>query len=302
MSGLIGTSPFVSRQEWGARPPRSTSSAITPDGDTGHYDGGDVGTVPHDRCPAMVRATQAYHMDAPDHRWADIAYTSLECQHGYIFEGRWIGHRTAAQGTNDGNQRSYAHCVIAGPNDPLWAPAKRALVDVFGYCKAHGSGPSRWGHRDWHPTACPGDAVYAYIKAGMPAPNPSEAGHVIDGTLEELLLTPTGNGYYIVSDHGAIYAYGDAHYEGGGNQYQHHSPFVDMALHPTAAGYWLLGEDGSIWAFGASKHLGAPNGPAEPGPFRAIAAMPDGAGYLLAKADGAIFAYGSAHYLGAPNK
>jgi hypothetical protein len=110
-----------------------------------------------------VRAYQAFHMDTRG--WQDIAYSSLVCPHGVRYEGRGHDVRTAANGTTAGNNASHATCYIAGDGDPLTDPAKAAYADesrrLDGLTK---------GHRDWKPTACPGDPLYRWVHSGQPIP------------------------------------------------------------------------------------------------------------------------------------
>jgi hypothetical protein len=164
---------FVSRAEWGARPPRSASTNITPSSCTAHYGGnspwgGKIGD--HSRCPVVVRNWQAFHMDGRG--WADLAYNMVVCPHGYVFQGRGHGVRSAANGTNQGNQNSYAICYLAGAGDPLTADGKRAFLDaalVLGQ-------PLTKVHSDWFATSCPGDEVRTWVRSGtpiaVPAPTP----------------------------------------------------------------------------------------------------------------------------------
>lgn len=160
----MANTDFVTRAEWGARPPKSISTNIRPEGITGHYEGGKTLAGDHSRCASIVRAIQAYHQDHQG--WSDIAYTSLCCLHGVRYEGRGPGVRTSASGTNEANTRSYAVCVMAGTEDPLTDAAKWAMID-----EATRLGrPLVWGHKDWYATACPGDVVYEWIHAGAPAP------------------------------------------------------------------------------------------------------------------------------------
>lgn len=170
--------PFLSRADIGLRPRVCSSTNIRAEGDTAHYGGpspwtGAVdrssaetfeATTDHNRCASIWRAYQAYHLDTQG--WCDIAYTSGVCPHGYRLEGRGPGQRTGANGTNDGNFRSYATCYIAGTGDPLTDSAKRAFLD-----EAERLGrPLRWGHRDWKSTSCPGDPLYIWRSGGFPAP------------------------------------------------------------------------------------------------------------------------------------
>lgn len=151
---------FVTRAEWGARPPKSTPSAISSEGTTGHWEGGGIwgGVIgDHARCASIVRAIQAYHMDHQG--WTDIAYNSLSCPHEYVFEGRGPGRRSAANGTNTANSRSAVDCYIGGVGDPFPVEAKNGMLDAAEYL----NGELKWGHRDWFSTQCPGDEIYEWI-------------------------------------------------------------------------------------------------------------------------------------------
>lgn len=154
---------FVTRAEWGARS-ASTSTDITPAGVAVHWEGPHIGTFPHSSCAALVRGIQAYHMDT--NGWADVAYSAIACPHGYIFEGRGPGHRTAANGTDDGNQRFYAVCFLGGEGDDFTAEARQAINDAIDWL----GGGEIVGHRDLTSTACPGDEISAWVRAGHPSP------------------------------------------------------------------------------------------------------------------------------------
>jgi len=164
MAGLIGGSPFVDRSEWQARAPKSVSKNITPEGNTVHWEGPGMGPYNHEKCAQYLRSIQNNHMDAQG--WADIAYTSVECRHGYIYQGRWIGRRTAANGTNEGNQLSYAHCALFGVGDELTPEMRRAVRDVIVYFRGQGSGNRLWDHNDWRATQCAGIEFDRLVKSG----------------------------------------------------------------------------------------------------------------------------------------
>ena len=145
---------------------RTLSSNITPQGVTAHYGGPSPWRgfrTDHNRCPSIVRSWHAYHLSKG---WSGLAYSAVVCPHGTIYKGRWKGKRTAANGTNPGNQRSYAVCYLAGDNDPVTEPAKRAFHDA-----AHALGqPLRWNHAEWKSTSCAGDPIRAWQRAGWPPP------------------------------------------------------------------------------------------------------------------------------------
>lgn len=104
--------------------------------------------------------------------WVDLAYTSGCCPHGVRFEGRPTWARTAAQGTNEGNRVSSAVVYIGGEGDPFTDLAKWAFVDE----EMRLGRQLRWCHNDWHSTACPGDPMCQWIRAGTPAPAAPQPG------------------------------------------------------------------------------------------------------------------------------
>lgn len=167
---LVGTSPFITRAQWQARAPKTPNSTnITPTGNTSHYEGPHMGWPwDHSRCPVLVRGIQAGHMDK--NGWNDIAYSSVVCNHGYIYEGRWLGHRTAANGTDVSNQTQYAHCVLIGEGDAFTDAGKQGLSDVTEFFRHHGSGSRLYKHKDWFPTSCCGVPVSAFVDSGMHLP------------------------------------------------------------------------------------------------------------------------------------
>lgn len=170
---------FIPRRVWGARPPRSVTPFDPDFGDTVHYEGVNLGVFAHTTCASKVRGIQNFHMDAKG--WVDVAYSDLGCPHGYVFEGRGPLVRTAANGTNEGNASAHATCALLGPDDAvtdelLWAMAVSAarLNRAAGLQRVN-------GHRDWKPTACPDDDLYAqldvvrYRHAVLLAPAPDPA-------------------------------------------------------------------------------------------------------------------------------
>lgn len=171
------------RAQVGLRRQRSVSRNISPGGASGgvtvHYGGGRVGITaasPHSRCEQVWRDWQAFHMDTRG--WADIAYTGAFCQHGYALAGRGSGVRTAAQGSNEGNLRSYAVAFVGGEGDAPSADAYAALDWWIIALRASGAGNRVWGHRDWTSTSCPGDTLLSAARARdrRAVADPSRAG------------------------------------------------------------------------------------------------------------------------------
>lgn len=148
---------LITRAQWGARPPRARP-ALNGTGGTGHWEGPHMGTFTHASCPAKVRGIQAFHMDARG--WSDIAYNAVVCPHGYVFEGRGQGVRSAANGTNVGNDADYAVCYLGGEGDPFTAEGATAMAEALHWVSPGGR---RHAHRDWKPTTCPGDTIAAWV-------------------------------------------------------------------------------------------------------------------------------------------
>jgi len=186
---------FISRAAWGARPARYRTAFTPSFGSTIHYEGPKMGSFPHASCAAKVRGIQAFHMDGRG--WADIAYTAVVCPHGYVFEGRWIGARTGANGTNQGNNSAYALCALVGVGDPTPDVMVDAIAEVAEFMRGPGrAGRLVNGHRDWKPTACPGDPLYHEVRAGTflsgaapaptPTPNPPNEERELMAVLDEV--------------------------------------------------------------------------------------------------------------------
>lgn len=183
-----------SRADWGARPRVGTPSRINSEGVTVHY-GGDspwtgkgidrssaarfIATADHNRCPSILRAWQAYHMDAKG--WSDIAYNSAFCPHGHRYDLRGPGIRSGANGTNAGNSRSVAFVYIAGGDDPITEPAKLAAHDEAARYRQ-----GLWrNHSDWKSTSCAGNPIKAWQANGWPRPTPPEGDFLMALTNEQ---------------------------------------------------------------------------------------------------------------------
>lgn len=194
--------PIITRSQWGARPSRGTSRLTAPSGSTAHYEGPQMGDFPHSSCASKVRGIQAFHMDSRG--WTDIAYNSIVCPHGYIFVGRWWGVRSAANGTNAGNDAHYAHCALLGVGDAFPEACKRAMKKAFELARMDGSaGAQRKVHSDWKATACPGDPIRDWVRAGMPTsgdtptPEPTPTVTVTRAvTLEGVDMATVATDYY----------------------------------------------------------------------------------------------------------
>jgi hypothetical protein len=160
------TMNLVTRGEWGARAPNATTpigSAVR--GVAIHWEGPHMGWPwPHSECAGKVRSIQAFHMDTRG--WNDIAYNCIVCGHGYVFEGRGQGLRSAANGDATVNSTHYAICDLAGEGDDFTPEAQTGINDAAQWL---GQADGEWvGHRDLTQTACPGDTIYNWVHNGHP--------------------------------------------------------------------------------------------------------------------------------------
>lgn len=169
-----GDTKMIQRSEWGARRPDYVTPFTPSFGTTCHWEGPGMPDFTHSACASYVRGIQNFHMDSRG--WSDIAYTAVVCPHGYVFEGRWIGKRTGANGTNVGNNTAYAVCYLGGEGDPYTAAASRAMHDTTTHLRLHGkAGAGVNCHRDWKATACPGNVICGKVKAGAYSKNATDS-------------------------------------------------------------------------------------------------------------------------------
>lgn len=134
-----------------------------------HYNGADplnLADKPHSACLAKVKADQTFHR-GPQRGWSDIGYNGLICQHGRAIEGRgldWAGAHCP-----DHNTSGYGIQFQVGGNEAPTQAAKNRMRRLYDdLSDRSGRRLAMKGHRDGLATLCPGDVVYAWVKAGMP--------------------------------------------------------------------------------------------------------------------------------------
>lgn len=155
----------VTRKEWGARRPKTTTSLLPEDVDflVVHYSAADADEQAlHRNCAERVRGIQNYHMD--HNGWNDIAYNWLVCKHGYIFRGR--GWRVMSAATLGANGFTVAVCFLGDDTagrDDVTAGGRDAILEVWEFVQRNGENVEGVrGHRDFTATSCPGDQLYRY--------------------------------------------------------------------------------------------------------------------------------------------
>ncbi|MFG2247823.1 N-acetylmuramoyl-L-alanine amidase [Spirillospora sp. NPDC048823] len=150
---------IISRAEWDARAPRSRTEVSWSQRTefVVHYSEG-----PTDQ---SVRSIQDFHMDGRG--WADIGYNFLVDVGGRIYAGR--GWLVVGAHAPDHNTSGIGVCMIGRDGDAT-AAAKRSIRRLYDEAGRRGGRDlKKLGHRDVYATSCPGDELYAWVRAGMPA-------------------------------------------------------------------------------------------------------------------------------------
>ena len=128
--------------------------------------------------------------------------------------------------------------------------------------------------------------------------------------------TTTGDdGYYIVSNFGEVWAYGNAPGSGQngclvvsrrgspyiyGQSYVQNplvDPVVGIATDPSG-GIWTVDSNGGVFSYNGATYYGSMGGKTLNKPMVGIAPASDGGGYWLTAGDGGVFAFGSSQYQG----
>ncbi|AQZ67648.1 Phage tail fiber protein [[Actinomadura] parvosata subsp. kistnae] len=149
---------ILSRAAWDARAPKSQNTvswATRTEFFVHHTDGPTTQTV---------RSIQDFHM-GPSRGWSDVGYNFLVRDDGTIYQGR--GWLVVGAHCPDHNRTGIGVAYI-GRNNPTDAAKKsiRWLYDEA--CRRAGRKLKKLGHGDRYPTECPGPALHAWVKAGMP--------------------------------------------------------------------------------------------------------------------------------------
>ena len=270
---LVGTTQYVRRGEWGARAPRGRYEKLRAGCMVSfHWEGPTMGGFAHDKCAGKIRTIQNYHMDRQG--WTDIAYSAVVCPHRFIFEGRGYWNRTAANGTNAGNDTSYAICYLGGVGDPFTEGAKMAFLDALLLFRQHGGASNETRTHDmWRATACPGDSIRQWERAGCPPPPgyttmpdptapqpPPNGGDVLPYRLPDtigFIDHPHNDGGWLVTKKGAIFTKAPAQFFGSLGNLTLNAPIAAFLPTPSGNGYWLFGEDGGVFTFGDAPFNGA---------------------------------------------
>jgi hypothetical protein len=160
----------------------------------------------------------------------------------------------------------------------------------------------------------------------------------LSGEPADLAIRPDGDGYWIITRAGGVFAYGNARHVGSPLQSGRTSGALKIQPTPSGGGYWVLAGNGDVLAYGDAAALGGARGlqPVDlwgtasgqgywvlladgrvltfgdarhrgdltalrlrwTTPAIGLLGMPSGRGYLIASADGGLFSFGSAPFFG----
>jgi peptidoglycan hydrolase-like protein with peptidoglycan-binding domain len=111
--------------------------------------------------------------------WAGVGYNFMVDHNGTVYEGRgW--NLVGAHCPNHNRSGIGVYVALGGAQEPSNA-AKRAVAALYREaCERAGRALYKRGHRDGKKTACPGEKLYAWVRAGMPVNGHSQGAETTD--------------------------------------------------------------------------------------------------------------------------
>ena len=162
---------FVSREEWGARPPRRVTK-LDPANLSGvalHWFGSPSAASSHEGCAALLRSVQKAHM-APGGLGttggaSDIGYNHAVCPHGIAHTLRGFGVQTGANGNSRANNEYAAVVYMGGEKDgrPVTEEARPVIAEVIRLWQKQGAGPLVKPHGFFTGSKCPGPDLRKWL-------------------------------------------------------------------------------------------------------------------------------------------
>ena len=162
---------FVSREEWGAKPPRKVTK-LDPSNLSGvalHWFGSPSAASSHEGCAALLRSVQNGHM-APGGLGtkggaSDIGYNHAVCPHGLAHTLRGFGVQTGANGNSRANSEYAAVVYMGGEKDgrPVTDEARPVIAEVIRLWQKQGAGPLVKPHGFFTGSKCPGPDLRKWL-------------------------------------------------------------------------------------------------------------------------------------------
>ncbi len=129
---------------------------------------------------------------------------------------------------------------------------------------------------------------------GLEAASSPDAKH---GSVVGVAANPGGDGYWLATSTGRVYAMGTARPLGSVPPGKLQGRIVAIAAYPLGSGYWLASSTGAVYGFGAARDYGSVPERVIRGAVVGIAPGPGGDGYWLATSSGRVFRLGAAPIL-----
>ena len=123
----------------------------------------------------------------------------------------------------------------------------------------------------------------------------------LQGPILDSVVTPGGDGYYMLGADGGVFTFGAASFDGSlpGLGVVPNEPAVGLVPDPDGEGYWIVAADGGVFGFRAPFQGSLPGvlgGAVLNAPIAGMVTYGDG--YLQVATDGGVFNFSSSPFLG----
>jgi len=153
-----------------------------------------------------------------------------------------------------------------------------------------------------HTAPCLDATGNAFVTAFGGAPRLGSPKGGVPGAIVGIASSPSGKGYWLATENGAVLNFGDAHHHGSARNVRLRQPIVGIASTASGKGYWLVAADGGIFTFGDARFHGSTGRLRLTQPIVGIATTRRGRGYWLVAADGGVFCFGDARFHGSTGR
>jgi hypothetical protein len=194
-------------------------------------------------------------------------------------------------------ERTYTAGAAASPDGGLWVAGRNGSIRILGSADHHGSrGDENLKNQIVALASRPyGDGYWLLSEAGRVYAEGAapNRGSARGVSAVDLASTKTGKGYWLLTKSGDMTPFGDAIRYAPTSAGASSGDAVAAAVTPSGLGYWVLRDTGEVDAFGDAPDLGDAGGPVVD-----IAGTPTGQGYWVVTANGAVTGFGDATTFG----
>jgi len=154
----------VPRAAWGAEPLKDNHDPMARISKITLHHTAEVAGMGTRTDAELVKGIQAFHRNTRG--WADIGYHWIIGLDGNVYEGRALDVQGAHAGGGN-NVENLGISVIGDFTSSLPNARQLRTTQLFltsQLARYHVPRTGLYGHRDWKPTACPGDMLYAWLQ------------------------------------------------------------------------------------------------------------------------------------------